>query len=112
MRDGPFYIIIDPFYNVPKNGTLHVLPQYLEAYQTTYPWNEFTNIVGDLKEEVAITGDVDGSGIVDVEDVNAAINIVLKLKSMNDYPGSADLDGNGIADVEDVNAIINIILGL
>ena len=58
------------------------------------------------------TGDVDGSGIVDVEDVNAAINIILKLKTAADYPGNADLDGSGIIDVEDVNAMINIILKL
>lgn len=55
-------------------------------------------------------GDIDGNGIIDVEDVNAAINIALKLNAMGDYPGTADMDGNGIIDVADVNAIINIIL--
>lgn len=57
-----------------------------------------------------LLGDVDGSGIVDVEDVNAAINIILRDKTIDDYPGSADLDGSGVVDIEDVNAIINIIL--
>ena len=47
-----------------------------------------------------------------VEDVNAAINIILKLNTMADYPGNGDMDANGIIDVEDVNAIINIILKL
>ena len=60
----------------------------------------------------SLLGDLDGSGIVDVEDVNAAINIILKLKTINDYPGNGDMDGNGYIDVEDVNAIINIILKL
>ena len=59
-----------------------------------------------------VKGDVDGNGLVDVEDVNAAINIVLKLANASDYQGSADLDNNGIVDVEDVNAMINIILKL
>ncbi|MBO7608932.1 MAG: dockerin type I repeat-containing protein [Muribaculaceae bacterium] len=59
-----------------------------------------------------LLGDLDGSGIVDVEDVNAAINIILKLKTINDYPGNGDMDGNGYIDVEDVNAMINIILKL
>ena len=59
-----------------------------------------------------VTGDLDGSGLVDVEDVNAAINIILKLKTMADYPGNGDMDGNGMIDVEDVNAMINIILHL
>ena len=57
-----------------------------------------------------LKGDIDSSGIVDVEDVNAAINIILKLKTISDYPGNGDMDGNGYIDVEDVNAIINIIL--
>ena len=57
-------------------------------------------------------GDLDKNGIIDVEDVNAAINIILKLKTVADYPGNGDMDGNGFIDVEDVNAIINIILKL
>ena len=57
-------------------------------------------------------GDVNSDGVFDVEDVNAAINIILKLKTMDDYPGNADLDGNGIVDVEDVNILINKILKL
>ena len=59
-----------------------------------------------------VLGDVDGSGIVDVEDVNCALNLILKLKNIGDYSGNADMDGNGYIDVEDVNAIINIILKL
>ena len=59
-----------------------------------------------------ILGDLDGNGMVDVEDVNAAINIILKLATINDYPGNGDMDGNGMIDVEDVNAMINIILKL
>ena len=38
------------FYNVPKDGTLHVLPKYLSAYQTAAQWREFTNIAADLTE--------------------------------------------------------------
>lgn len=57
-----------------------------------------------------ITGDVNGDKLVDVEDVNAIINIILKIKSASDYPGNADMDDSGIIDVEDVNAVINIIL--
>lgn len=57
-------------------------------------------------------GDLNCSGMIDVEDVNAAINIILKLKNISDYPGNGDLDDNGMIDVEDVNAIINIILKL
>lgn len=59
-----------------------------------------------------VSGDVTGDNIVDVEDVNAVVNVILKLNTVSDYPGNCDMDGNGIIDVEDVNAIINIILKL
>ena len=55
-------------------------------------------------------GDVNGDNKVDVEDVNAVINIILELKNESDYKGVADVTGDGKVDVEDVNAIINIIL--
>ena len=58
----------------------------------------------------ALPGDVNGDGKVDIEDVNAAINIILELKDASDYTGTADLNGDNKVDVEDVNAIINIIL--
>ncbi|MBO4870625.1 MAG: dockerin type I repeat-containing protein [Muribaculaceae bacterium] len=59
-----------------------------------------------------LRGDVNGDGKVDVEDVNATINIILNLKTTEDYPGNADLLEDNKIDVEDLNAIINIILGL
>ena len=43
------------FYDVPKDGTLHVLPKYLSAYRTAYMWREFTNIKDDLTEIGAST---------------------------------------------------------
>lgn len=59
-----------------------------------------------------LRGDVDGNGMVDVDDVNATINLILLYDQYRDkYPGSADLDGNGMVDVDDVNVLINIILG-
>ncbi len=58
-----------------------------------------------------VNGDVDGNGIVDVDDVNAIINLILLYDQYKDkYPGNADVDGNGMVDVDDVNTVINIIL--
>ncbi|MBO4870618.1 MAG: SUMF1/EgtB/PvdO family nonheme iron enzyme [Muribaculaceae bacterium] len=68
--------------------------------------------MGLLPAWAAVLGDVTGDGKVDVEDVNAAINIILELKSADDYDGNKDLNGDGKMDIEDVNIIINIILGL
>ena len=45
----------DAFDGVPKDGTLHVLPQYLSAYRTASQWKDFTNIKGDLTEIGAST---------------------------------------------------------
>ena len=64
----------------------------------------------DLGNPTEKRGDVNGDGKVDIEDVNAAINIILDLKQPTDYTGNADLNGDGKVDIEDVNAIINIIL--
>ena len=40
----------DVFYIVPEDGTLHVLPKYLSAYQTASQWKDFYNIKADLTE--------------------------------------------------------------
>ena len=48
------------FSGVPKDGTLHVLPKYLSAYQTASQWKDFTNIKGDLTEIGDIEFTVDG----------------------------------------------------
>ena len=75
-------------------------------------WNP-DNFVFQLAELAFIgptKGDITGDNKVDVEDVNAAINIILEMKTEADFAGSADLNGDNKVDVEDVNALINIIL--
>ena len=58
----------------------------------------------------AVRGDLDDNGLVDVDDVNIAINVVLGKNTSIATFRLADLDGSGIVDIDDVNAIINIIL--
>ncbi|MBO4870779.1 MAG: leucine-rich repeat protein [Muribaculaceae bacterium] len=83
---------------------------YLELYNPSGKFNniEYVKIVDDLV--TGIKGDVNGDEKVDVEDVNAAINIILELKPASYYPVNADVNGDNKIDIEDVNAIINIIL--
>lgn len=69
-------------------------------------------VMSAIYSMAGIRGDLDNNAIIDVEDVNAAINIILKINSINDYPGNGDIDDNGFIDVEDVNHIINFILQL
>ncbi|MBQ7691560.1 MAG: M6 family metalloprotease domain-containing protein [Muribaculaceae bacterium] len=60
------------------------------------------------KEVTSIKGDIDNSCVIDIADVNAAINIILGLEPFN---ANGDLDENGTVDIGDVNALINILLG-
>ena len=59
----------------------------------------------------SVKGDVDGNGIVDVNDVSIAIDIILGTQDDPTYIQRADVDGNGIVDVTDVSDIIDIVLG-
>ena len=56
---------------------------------------------------VKVVGDVDGSGIVDIEDVNKIINMMVRKAPVDLI---ADINGDGFVDVEDLNIIINIIV--
>ena len=73
------------------------------------PYNGEIEILAQTQQET-IVGDVDGSGTVDVDDVNAIIYIILGKKAASDYAGNADVDGTGSIDVDDVNKVIAIIL--
>ena len=56
-----------------------------------------------------VKGDVNGDGLVDIADVNAAIDMVLGL---TDNKPAADVNGDDVVDIADINAIIDIVLGL
>ena len=89
------------------------LTTYIPDYDmtvTVFHLLMYIDYMGEYVEPQTLKGDVNGDGKVDVEDVNAVINIILELKSAKDYKGVADVTGDGKVDVEDVNAIINIIL--
>ena len=100
----------DVFYNVPKDGTLHVLPKYLSAYQNAIQWKDFFNIRGDLGG--VILGDVNGDGNVDITDVVAIANFVMGSESDNFVEANADMNGDNSIDVTDVVALANHVMGL
>ncbi len=78
---------------VEEDGTKHTLDDCLT-------W---------VSDGLAIRGDVNGDGFVDVDDLNIVINIMVRKASMADWP-AADLDGSGIVDVDDLNHVINIMV--
>ena len=57
----------------------------------------------------AIRGDVNGNGVVDVDDLNIVINIMVRKATLDRWP-AADLDANGVVDVDDLNHVINIMV--
>ena len=57
---------------------------------------------------MALKGDVNGDGRVNVSDVTTLVNMILGITPMNQE--RADVDGNGKVNVSDVTALINIIL--
>lgn len=92
--------------NITENGSA-----YIKLSNSQYGANKYSSIYLDiLGVPSTIEGDVNGDDKVDVEDVNAIINIILELKSTSNYPGDADVNGDNKVDIEDVNAVINIIL--
>ena len=98
------------FKDVEKDGTLHVLPQYLSAYQTANQWRDFTNIKGDLSEFVK--GDVNKDKEVSIADVTALVNILMANESpiaATDFP-TADVNEDGEVGIADVTSLVNILL--
>ncbi len=59
-----------------------------------------------------IVGDITQDGLVDVDDVNMAINIILNLNGPGTRIGHADVSGDGMVDVTDVNEMLNFMLGV
>ena len=58
----------------------------------------------------SIKGDVNGDGMVDVDDLNIVINVIIKKADESQWP-KADVDGSGLVDIDDLNLIINIMVG-
>ena len=98
--------LIDAEYITPANA-------YYFDYDGTIldgDTGEYATTVEIVPTSTGIVGDVDGSGTVDVADVNILVNIMLGKANAADYP-NANVDGQGGIDVADVNAIVNIMLG-
>ena len=61
--------------------------------------------------DVALPGDVNRDGRVNVSDITALINMILGITPMDANSYYADIDGNGSINVSDLTALVNIILG-
>ena len=94
----------DVFYNVPKDGTLHVLPKYLNAYQTADLWKEFYNIKADLTD--VVKGDLNDDESIDGNDVSILLEMALSGGVRADQLEAADLNNDQSVDGNDVSILL------
>ena len=85
-------------------ATLLVPAESLADYQAADYWNQFANIqpIGGNQ-----TGDLNGDGVLSIQDVTRLIDIVLK---GGEYSSEADINGDGRVNIADVTALIRMVL--
>jgi hypothetical protein len=98
----PPTITYSTFYSCYNNAILCVPECSLELYRTTEPWSKFKNIIG-----INSLGDVDGDGNINISDVTALIDILLR---GGEASAGADVDGDGQVNISDVTALIDRLL--
>ncbi len=86
-----------------KNAVVRVPAGALAAYQSAPFWSQFEHLEGVSMCD----GDVNGDGEVNIGDVNAVIDSMLRGK--NELACDANFDGD--VNIADVNAIIGVIFG-
>ncbi len=87
--------------------TLHIPAGSLAAYQASPDWAPYFNYIVEMEPSSGVTGDVDGDGKVNISDVTALINILLR---GNTSGSAADVDGDGKVTISDLTALINMLL--
>lgn len=98
----------DGSYMVANTAWLNIAGLDLDGVTAVY--------LGDVPEEIVeyIRGDIDGDGIINIEDVTMLIDFMLgylpQLKASFNA-AAADVNGDGIVNIEDVTQLIDIILG-
>lgn len=94
------------FSNLVQNEDYFVLLYYYNNGQlTSAGGSSFYTIM----KAPSITGDVDGNGVVDINDLNIILNVILGTANKSTYP-AANVNGDGVVDITDANEVINIIL--
>ncbi len=89
------------------------LPGLGGGYANLGPSPDMTAIPGDQFVEVvlAVTGDVDDSGVVDVDDVDEFIDVLLGVDVDAGRIAASDANCDGVADGRDIAAFVSMLLG-
>ena len=90
-----------------SDPTLYVPAESVEAYQNTYPWSLFRNIIGLGQVQ---HGDVDGDGKVTIDDVTTLIDYLLSSSASSRSITNADCNGDGNISIDDVTLLIDYLL--
>ena len=59
----------------------------------------------------ALSGDVNGDGVVSVTDIQSVVNLILSAADITDNP-AGDVNGDGVISVTDIQSIVNKILNI
>ena len=86
----------------PSPATLYVHPGKKYTYQNTSGWKEFQNI-----EELVVSGDANGDGDVDNQDLDIVVRYIMGEKIENFIFKNADTNEDDKVDVGDVVKLID-----
>ena len=87
-----------------SRAVLRVPNEALAAYQTSENWKQFTRIVPFIG---AGPGDVDGDGVINVQDVTSLTDMLLNGEELPPY---IDVDGDGEVNVKDITELIDLLV--
>ena len=90
-----------------SRAVLKVPRPEIETYAATDYWYKFSHIEG---WGYLGPGDVNGNGIIDMDDLTLMINIMLTEDFGGINPSWADVNGNGIVSMNDLTELINLLL--
>ncbi len=93
-------------YGVHRLHLKHAMLAETNMYPHCMAWT-----IQALDPQSRPNGDINNDGIIDVDDVNAIINIIMHYNTQgNDFIYNSDLTGDSLIDIDDVNQVIKIIL--
>lgn len=110
INDGTGKIILFDKFNIMEGVNINNV-NYVEGFVSVY--NDVLEFFPILVKggPVYPKGDVNGDGEVNIADVNCLIDIILGVRSADEFEGRADVNEDTEVNIADVNAVIDIILG-
>ena len=96
--------------SLSEPGTYEIVVSGAEAKNYEFAYK--SGILTVLEKKVALPGDANGDGSVNVFDVTAMVNYILGSPSENFHFDAADVNGDKVVNVFDVTKVVNIILGV